>query len=205
MSDGVQVALATWVGLAFVVVVAAYVLGRPEVLGKRVDGRLRPWTVPVLLPYFALGWVCWFLLRYVDREPVAHRLLPELWLGRRAFASELPAGIRAVVDLTAEFAEPAAVREGCEYLAEPLLDAAGTSPRRLSGIVDRMRAMPTPIYLHCAQGHGRTGMVAVAFLVATERAESIDAGLSMVQATRPRVRLGRGQRRALERWAAANR
>ncbi|MFP2931679.1 tyrosine-protein phosphatase, partial [Pyxidicoccus sp. 3LG] len=39
--------------------------------------------------------------------------------------------------------------------------------------------MPGPLYVHCAQGHGRTGMIAAALLVA--RGDAADAATALAR------------------------
>src|SRR5947209_17823719 len=57
------------------------------------------------------------------REPCCPEVVPGIWVGRRAYARELPPDITLVVDLTAEFPEPRAVRAGRSYVCLPTLDA----------------------------------------------------------------------------------
>jgi hypothetical protein len=59
--------------------------------------------------------------------------------------------------------------------------------------------VPTPIYIHCAQGHGRTATIAVATLIAMGKVATIDAGLGLLHTMSPAARPNRAQREALER------
>ena len=57
--------------------------------------------------------------------------------------------------------------------------------------------------MHCANGRGRTGLVAAAWLLAHGRADSAADALARVQAARPAVRLLPRQWAALEAFAGA--
>jgi protein-tyrosine phosphatase len=53
--------------------------------------------------------------------------------------------------------------------------------------------------IHCAQGHGRTGLVASAVLLVSGKAQTAADAIAMVQSVRPGVDLNREQRFVLER------
>jgi protein-tyrosine phosphatase len=66
----------------------------------------------------------------------------------------------------------------------------------------RLAAQPGVIYLHCAQGHGRSALVAACVLIARGAADGPDDAMRIIRAARPRVRLTRGQADLLRRAAA---
>jgi protein-tyrosine phosphatase len=47
--------------------------------------------------------------------------------------------------------------------------------------------------VHCAQGHGRSGLFAIAFLAERNRIQSLDEGLALIKAARPGVGLNSTQ------------
>jgi protein-tyrosine phosphatase len=49
------------------------------------------------------------------------------------------------------------------------------------------------IYIHCAQGHGRTGMFAAAVLLSSGQAATPEEALRLVTSARPGVRLSGDQ------------
>jgi len=79
-----------------------------------------------------------------------------------------------------------------------LLDGIAPSPESLVGIVRQLAALNRHLYIHCAQGHGRTGLVAAALLLIRGSAADPAAAVEMIQAVRPQVRLSRGQMTCLE-------
>ena len=58
--------------------------------------------------------------------------------------------------------------------------------------------MPKPVLIHCAQGHGRTGLVTAAVLIAFGGIQTAGDAIAMIQAVRPGVELNKAQRLILE-------
>jgi protein-tyrosine phosphatase len=127
-----------------------------------------------------------------------------LYAGRRVLASELPPGVALVIDLTAEFPEPRGVRTGRAYRSLPVLDAGLPDEAAFREAVKAAAACPGAVYVHCAQGRGRTGLFVAAVLLARGLATTSAEAVARVRACRPGVRLKPAQRRTLDRFAAAN-
>ena len=192
-----------WPAVSFALVAAAYAGVGPRVFGKRPDGTLRPTHRVTLLPFLAFMSGAWHVLRLTGGKPAWHEIAPGLYLGRRVvFAGELPPGVGLVVDLTAEFAEPVAVRTGREYRSFPVLDALPPDEARFAALVAEVAAFRGPVYVHCAQGHGRSGLFAAAVVLARGLAATPADAVKLVRGIRPGVRLKKGQARLLERVAA---
>jgi protein-tyrosine phosphatase len=191
--------LLLWPAVSFLVLAAAYAVLGPCVFGKRPDGRLAWWSLLVLLPVLLLLWGLWRLVRLFSREPVCTEVAPGLWLGRRAFVRELPPGVLLVVDLTAEFPAPSGIRSGRDYLALPTLDGIAPDEDSFRAALARVAACPGPVYIHCAQGHGRSALLAAAVLLRRGLAGDVRQAEAMLRQARPGVRLKPGQRRLLLR------
>jgi protein-tyrosine phosphatase len=108
-------------------------------------------------------------------------------------AAEVPDGVTMIVDLTAEFPEQYGVRNGREYIAAPMLDARTTTEIAFKSLVQRIANWDGPVYIHCAQGHGRTGMVAAAVLVTKGHCTTVEEAVLRLRTVRPRLDLGRDQ------------
>lgn len=172
---------------------------RHRVFGKRHDGSIAPAAVAVLFPYLIYLWTVWHLIRLISREPPHNILVDDVLIGRRLLSSELPAEIRTVVDLTSEFPEPTALRKVQNYISAPMLDAEGPSCASLAELAARIAEAETPIYIHCAQGHGRTGLVAAAVLIVRGISSSSESAIQFVRTVRPSVDLNAKQRQILQR------
>ncbi|MDC0711207.1 tyrosine-protein phosphatase [Stigmatella sp. ncwal1] len=195
--------LLLWPALSLLLVALAYAGAGARIFGKQPDGTLRLPALVALLPYLLLTWGVWHLARVFSREPPYAEVVPGLFIGRRLLPGELPPHISTVLDLTAEFIEPRDVREACRYRALPILDASTLPLASVVPVLRELAGLAQPLYVHCAQGHGRTGMIAAALLVARRQAPDVPTALALVQRARPGVRLSRAQTEALKALAVA--
>lgn len=183
-----------WPALSFALMGAAYLGMGPRVLGKRDDGDLGVVNALLLLPYLALVRVAWHLLRLVRRNRDFDEIWPGVLVGRRLLSAERLAQVDSIVDLTSEFEEPRVIREGVRYLAVPTLDQTPPTREALLYAVDHVLGWSGTVYIHCAEGHGRAGTVAVCAAIARGEADDLDAAVAFVRGRRPGTRLTRRQR-----------
>jgi hypothetical protein len=183
-----------WPALAAFVVAAGYFGLGGRVLGKRDDGTLSLPIAALMLPYLALAWAIWRVLRRVTGVAPSNRVAPGLTIGRRLLAHELPPETTLIVDLTAEFTEPADVREGRVYRALPTLDGWVPAAGEFLRLVDEVAAFEGEVFVHCAAGHGRSACFMAAVLVRRGLASDVEDAERLLRAVRPTVGLGRHQR-----------
>lgn len=189
----------TWPALSLGIVSLAFAGLGPGAFGKRSNGTLAPWAIAALLPWLALTWLVWNLLWLASKEPPWAEIVPDLFAGRRVLGRDMPEGIDLVVDLTAEFAEPSAVRLNRRYLSLPILDSGIPSdPNRFREVVSEVAKCEGRIYVHCAMGHGRTGTFVAALLVARGIAADLTSALRLIRDKRPGVKLNAEQRSFLK-------
>ena len=191
--------LAVWLGCNFLVLAIAHFRGAHRVFGKKQNGTLPLWSWLLFLPLHIYTITVWRLIRLFSREPTLNVVTEKLVVGRRLLKSEHDETFDNSVDLTAEFQEPSAIRRSPGYFNFPILDASAPSPEALRAAVDRLR--PGRTFIHCAQGHGRTGLFALAMLLTSGAARDLDEGLRMLTAVRPRIRLTRVQQRCIQIYA----
>jgi protein-tyrosine phosphatase len=84
------------------------------------------------------------------------------------------------------------------YVCFPMLDVSTATADELRQLATDILGMPKPVLIHCAQGHGRTGLVASAVLLVSGRAQTASDAIAMVQAARPGIELNRMQYSILE-------
>ena len=183
---------------SFGVVALAYFWSKPEIFGKRSDGQRSKFSTFLVLPYVLCVLAVWHVVRLLSREPKTSDLSRDIVLSRRLLGHELPNNIASVVDLTCEFSEPKRSWDLRSYRCFPILDGSAATPAEIRKLADEIIRMPKPILIHCAQGHGRTGLVAAAVLLASGEAKTADDAISMIQAVRPGVALNKIQRTVLE-------
>ena len=198
--DAHAIILFCWPALSWLAVGWNYLHPDAGVFAKRGP------TVPTLrklciLPHTLLLYVVWHATRLFSREPAFAELLPGVLIGRRLLPGEWPA-VATVVDLAVELDDlppPAA-----QHLTTLLLDGSAPEPTWLRTAPSRIDTAQLPVYIHCAQGHGRTAMFAASLLLHRRLAANVDEALGMVLAVRPHARPNTRQVRALRRaWEAA--
>lgn len=192
-----------WVAADLFLVGLAYFGLGPRLLGKRSDGGAAFWAVVLFFPYLFGIEAVWRLRRLFPPAPPFQELIPGIYIGRRLFPHEYPASVDCVVDLTCELSEYRNARPSRFYVCLPILDGHVPKPADLLKLIGRIDAMHGTVYVHCAEGYGRTGMVAAAILLAKGLVDDPDEAIRTVQRKRPGVCLGRAQRRAVARVAQA--
>jgi hypothetical protein len=184
----------------------SYLLSWPGLLGKARNGRLLGSSYLLFWPYHLHGYLALVASRLVLREPPFNEIVPGLFLGSRLLPGDgkflATARLAGVLDLTSEFCETAFLRHAGAYLCIPLLDrtAPGAAELRKGVEFIRERLKRGPVYVHCAQGHGRSTTFVVAYLVASGQAASLEAAFELARSKRPRVRLSSSQWRALREF-----
>lgn len=184
--------------VTFAIVAIGYFGVGPRIFGKNLNGKRKWLSILMLLPYMLLTLMTWHLMRLVSRESATDQLSPDFILSRRLLSSEMPKSVKSVVDLTCELSEPRNNWQMERYLCFPILDASSPTPSELKALAIEILELPKPVLIHCAQGHGRTGLVAAAVLIVSGRATNATDAISMVQSARPGIELNRSQRSALE-------
>ena len=191
--------LAFWLGCDFLALGVAHGRGLHSVFGKRANGTLPLWSWFVFLPLLIYTTVVWHLIRLFSREPPRNAVTEQLVVGRRLLASELDGEFDNFVDLTAEFPEPPSIRSSPSYRSFPILDGGAPTPEALRAAVASLR--PGRTFVHCAQGHGRTGLFALAVLLSSGVARTVEDGMRMLSEVRPAIRLSREQHKCIQIYA----
>lgn len=188
-----------WPAVSFALVSAAYLIGEVRVFGKRCDGSRNPIAAVVLWPYLLCAQGVWLLQCALSSAPAAVRVNRSLIIARRMRAQELPADAAVICDLTCEFVDPKPIRTRPGYTAFPILDASIAPPEDLIALA---KSLPPPaegaLLIHCAKGHGRTGMFAVTWLLVHGFAKTADEALGQLVAARPELKLRKKQRALLD-------
>jgi len=185
-----------WLSANFLILAGAYLMQAHRVFGKSATGTLPVWSWFAFFPYLLYTSLVWKVMRILSKEQSTNKVEDDLFIGRRLLNGELIDGCANYVDLTAEFQEPSEARRSSAYVSFPILDGGAPDPETLRKTVDSLR--PGKTFVHCAQGHGRTGLFAMAYLIKNRAGISIQEGLRILRAARPGIRLNREQLRCLE-------
>jgi protein phosphatase len=163
-------AILIWPAVALVVLAIGYLAAGPAIYGKRA-GRVPGFTRLLFAPTLLGQDLSW--RHYRKRSRPWDEAAPGLLMGRVLDDSEsaglVEAGATAVLDLTAEFSEPEALR-ALDYHNLQLLDLTAPSPDELGRaaqfVADRIHEGGT-VFVHCKAGYSRTATVVGAYLMAS--------------------------------------
>lgn len=184
-----------WPALSLALVALCYAGLGPAGFQKDADGRLSLAARWLLAPYLAGAWLN--SRGWTRRHPEPVAVGDGVWVGRSPSLRDARAGrFAGVVDLTAEL--PTA-RGTWSVAVVPVLDLTAPSTSALAEAarsIERLRARG-PVLVCCALGFSRSACAAAAWLLATGRAESVDAALARVRAARAQAVLDDRHARAL--------
>lgn len=188
-----------WPATSLLIVAIAYLFQCVKLFGKRTDGSMNPLAILLLLPYLAFLWAVWHLLRVAQTENPHDSVDERTLIGRRLLGRERP-DVQSVVDLTCEFPESKRIVENTFYLSFPILDASVTGLAELHTLVKKIDSLVGVTYIHCAQGHGRTGLVTAALLLHRNPKLTVQRAIEQLQEVRPALRCNREQIASLRRF-----
>jgi diacylglycerol kinase (ATP) len=191
--------LAAWLGCDLLALAYAHAKGVHRIFGKRPDGTLPLWAWLVFFPVLGYTLIVWHLHRIFSRKPPWSVITGQLVVGRRLLASELDGAFDNYVDLTAELTEPSAIRRLPAYRSFPILNDAAPSPEALRIAIQSLK--PGRTFVHCGRGYHRSALFALAMLLTSGVAHSVEDGLRMLTAARPGMRLRRVQYKCIQRYA----
>ena len=192
--------LLLWPAASWFVAGASYLVKRPEAFGKRKNGSLNPVATLLLFPFLVVLWAVWWGLRLTQKENPFDELGEDLLIGRRLLAPELPSNVENVVDLTCEFPESKSIVNRVNYLSLPILDASIPTLNELQTFVDEIDQLKGITFIHCAQGHGRTGLVTASLLLKRNRNWTVEEAIAKLQTSRPALNCNRKQRELLQNY-----
>lgn len=195
--------LLLWPGASALVVGAGYGAMGGCVFGKRRDGGYAWWAWGVHLPFLLITLLVWYVLRWWVKENAADEVGPGLWIGRRPLCHELPESVAWVVDLTAEFWPARGVCPGRGYRCYPTLDGHVTDVQEFLRCVREVAELDGPLFIHCAQGHGRSAALAAAILIARDLAADVEDAEQLMRKSRPKIGMERSQRELVRRITPA--
>lgn len=187
-----------WCTSAAVMLYLGYGENDHTCFGKRGDGRVPLMYWIVFLPYLIPLWFRQVVLAALSREKNFDQLLDGVSIGRRPVCThDIPPGTQVFVDLAAEFpASRVELKSGGRYVSFPVLEASYRSCEDLKACLDSLPE--SGLYIHCAQGHGRTGFFSCALLLRRGSVKTLPEALELLAKVRPGIKLRQAQIEFLE-------
>ncbi len=169
-----------WPALSLAMVATFYAGVGPAGFQKDAHGRLSLAARWLLAPYLAGAWVNSRLWTRRAPQPVA--VADGVWIGRLPAARDM-APFAAVVDVAAETHLPLA---GASRVAIPMLDLVAPEAPALEAAARAIEAQRAkgPVLVCCALGYSRSACAIAKWLLATGRASSVEAAVSLLRAAR---------------------
>ena len=184
--------LSAWLGLGFCLTGLGYRKQDARIYGKQQSGQFPLWSTLLYCPFFLYTLAIWHLVQLLIKENAFDWILPDIVIGRRLAGKKQPEDIVNYVDLTAEFYEPKHVIEKYHYVSLPILDGSVPEIDRLTNAIDSLS--PGITYIHCGQGHGRTGLFTAILLYRRGEVATLDEALALLKSKRPKLSLTQQQR-----------
>jgi len=186
-----------WLAISCVWVAGAFFLHRPGMLmGKRQDGKVFLPCCAINFPFLAIYWVTWLIRHVLFRHEPVHAIAGtnvsvSCWPGFHVPLDRYD----LVIDMTSEM--PKWYRLGnAKYVCLPNLDGVPLDRYELPVEIDRdMR-----ILVHCAQGRGRSALMAGLILLKLGYAATADDVVQLLKQSRPSVTLSRHQQRQMDHF-----
>jgi len=178
-----------WFAIANLAVALSY-LWDPEVgvrmLSKNVETgglKLQGWW---LAPYLLGLWLFWAVKHLILGEHPFDLVAEGIYVGRfcMRYPSEFPVECTHVVDLTAEFPVRGRVLQGRTFRCLPSLDREMPQEQPLGLLAHEVAGWGGVTYIHCANGHGRSAVLAAMVLVLRGQCGSVAEGIGLMKARR---------------------
>ena len=178
-----------WVSLALALVAIGY-FGVGVRIFQKHEGALSLPARIVLAPYLIGAYLSY---RYFTRyRPPWNEIAPGILLGRLPRASDIEdmrnAGVTAILDMTAEFSLPAALR-GLHYLNVQVMDLTAPSAMQLAAGADFIarHRVAGKVYVHCALGMSRSAAAVAAALLAVRETPTVEDAVLHIGKVRPGI------------------
>lgn len=174
-----------------------------RLLGKRSDGTIDPVRLVLFWPYHVGLRAKLAIQRKLGTEPTWNAVATDLFIGGwpDGVSSSPPVNGLAVLDVTCEL--PLQLHPSA-YVAFPVWDTRAPSPEQIEMAVrwalHQQINEGHRVLVHCAHGHGRSGCMMAALLIAKGLAGTVIEAEAIMKKGRPKVRLNERQRRAVEAW-----
>ena len=190
-----------WLALALAMVSLIYCSGSPAGFQKRARGHSIA-VAALLAPYRLAAWINarWWTRHHPQHDEIADGV----WLGRlpdrRDLVRQAAHPAPALYDVCAELAAPPS---SGRHITHPWLDLVTPTTDQLRDAARTIESLRRegPVWVCCALGYSRSACAVAAWLLATQRATSVDQAVTLIQQCRPMIVLNEAYRTVLHDFA----
>ncbi|MCB1176860.1 MAG: dual specificity protein phosphatase family protein, partial [Leptospiraceae bacterium] len=183
----------------FLIVSLSYLMNSIWVFHKnKTTGKIPFGIKMILAPYLYLAMYLNKVSSKFNKNNSINLLLDNIYLGGKTSFKELPEGIQTIIDLTAELEEDPEISKGKDYICFPILDASIPGKKEFNELLNKILELDSIIFIHCAEGSGRTGMVAVGLCYKKFGFSSFEEALEFATSKREKIKLNKTQKNFME-------
>lgn len=195
-----------WIGVSLSAVSAAYILQKPKIFRKKIDGSLPFYTRWIFIPFLFGCQLYNAWQRKTDKVPPIQQIDEHLFLACRLFPSDVEflkeSKVKAILDVTAEFdgLDWTATSEDLDYLNIPVLDHQAPEDEDLVEAVnwlDNQINRNRGVVVHCALGRGRSVLVMAAYLLSKDKDLDVEQAIEKINGIRSTAGLNSFQMKKL--------
>lgn len=178
-----------WCALSNIAIAICY-LWKPEfgvlMLAKDVQTGGLSWQGWWLAPYLVGLWFFWAVKHLILGEHPFDLVAEGIYVGRfcMRYPSEFPVECTHIVDLTAEFPVRKRVLMGRTFRCLPSMDREMPEEQPLGLLAREVADWGGITYIHCANGHGRSAVLAAMVLVLRGHCTTVAEGVELMKLRR---------------------
>ena len=195
-----------YVALTYIFMSLVYVSDKTNAFSKNIQGQIPLKNKLILWPIHIINSVVFKLWESLTRESPYSEISKDVFLGKKLsnqeavkFLSEIGDRKLFVLDLTSELSENMILYKSSFYKNIPVLDASIPTMKALeegSNFIKEASGNGV-VYVHCAQGHGRSALFIAAYLLLAKQALNPKDAENLIVLLRSGVKLNWLQRKLL--------
>ena len=156
-------------------------------------------------PFLSGNVLVWYIKHCFRKEDIANEVAAGLWVGRyplaiksgdKRFLELIQKDLVCVVDLTVEFPLKTSFVGTAVYHSCPSLDRLMSTPTALAKLAVNLLALrrsssdgtKQAMYVHCANGHGRSALVAAMVLIMNNECNDFEHAKVVMRENRPGIK-----------------
>jgi hypothetical protein len=190
-----------WLAFSYTFIALIYFINKANSFFKNKDsGKIPVFIILLTIPYFLLIYSIWYFKYKFSKENKINFFFENYYIGKKILFQDLPNEIEVVIDLTSEFNEDSNILKNRKYILFPILDGSIPDIDDFYLFIKEISKIQSNIYIHCAEGHGRTALVGIVLYLIKNKKCSFEDGLTFIKSKRDNIRLNNTQEEFLKEF-----